>query len=89
MVLSSKLGSPNRAALMFVAYLALILGFVLSSAGNRAHADQSDVSSSTTETGHNKWSRLTLDTADRIDRFFSNQNIDDEDQETRDRKSVV
>ena len=26
---------------------------------------------------------MTLDAADRIDRFFSNQNIDDEDQETR------
>ena len=83
MVLSFVLSCPNRAAPMFAACLVLIMGIVLSSTGNRAHADQSSVSSSITETGHNKWSRLTLDTADRIDRFFSNQNIDDEDQETR------
>ena len=83
MVLSFVLNCPNRAAPMFAACLALIMGIVLSSTGNRAHADQSGVSSSTTETGHNKWSRLTLDTADRIDRFFSNQNVDDENQETR------
>ena len=68
---------------MFAACLALVMGIVLSSTGNRAHADQSNTSSSTTETGHKKWSRMTLDTADRIDRFFSNQNIVDEGQETR------
>ena len=83
MVLSFVLSCPNQAAPMFAACLALIMGIVLSSTGNRAHADQSGVSSSTTETGHNKWSRLTLDTADRIDRFFSNQNYDEEGQETR------
>ena len=68
---------------MFAACLALVMGIVLSSTGNRAHADQSNTSSSTTETGHKKWSRMTLDTADRIDRFFSNQSIVDEGQETR------
>ena len=83
MVLSFVLNCPNRAAPMFAACLALIMGIVLSSTGNRAHADQSDASSGTTETGHKKWSRLTLDTADRIDRFFSNENIVDEGQETR------
>jgi hypothetical protein len=83
MVLSFVLNCPNRAAPMFAACLALIMGIVLSSTGNRAHADQSDTSSGTTETGHKKWSRLTLDTADRIDRFFSNENIVDEGQETR------
>ena len=83
MVLSFVLSCPNRAAPMFAACLALIMGIVLSSTGNRAHADQSDASSGTTETGHKKWSRLTLDTADRIDRFFSNENIVDEGQETR------
>jgi len=83
MVLSFVLSCPNQAAPMFAACFALIMGIVLSSTGNRAHADQSGVSSSTTDTGHNKWSRLTLDTADRIDRFFSNQNVADENQETR------
>jgi hypothetical protein len=83
MVLSFVLNCPNRAAPMFAACLALIMGIVLSSTGNHAHADQSGASSGTTETGHKKWSRMTLDTADRIDRFFSNQNIVDEGQETR------
>ena len=83
MVLSFVLNCPNRAAPMFVACLALIMGIALSSTGNHAHADQSGASSGTTETGHKKWSRMTLDTADRIDRFFSNQNIVDEGQETR------
>jgi len=83
MVLSFVLSCPNRAAPMFAACLALVMGIVLSSTGNRAHADQSNTSSSTTETGHKKWSRMTLDTADRIDRFFSNQSIVDEGQETR------
>ena len=83
MVLSFVLNCPNRAAPMFAACLALIMGIALSSTGNHAHADQSGASSGTTETGHKKWSRMTLDTADRIDRFFSNQNIVDEGQETR------
>ena len=68
---------------MFNTYLALIIALILLSTGNRAYAEQIGASSSTTETGHTKWSRITLDTADRIDRFFSNQNYDEEGQETR------
>ena len=83
MVLNSVLNCPNRMAPTFTTNLVLIIGLVLFSTGNRAHAEQSHTSSSTTETGHNKWSRMTLDTADRIDRFFSNQNYDEESQETR------
>ena len=80
MVLSFVLNYPNRAAPMFAACLALIIGLFLLSTGNHAHAEQIGISSSTTESGHTKWSRITLDTADRIDRFFSNQNYDEESQ---------
>ena len=83
MVFSFVLSRPNRASPMFATCLTLVIGLILLSTGNPTHADQIDASSSTTETGHNKWSRLTLDTADRIDRFFSNQNYDEEGQETR------
>jgi hypothetical protein len=82
-VLSLVLNCTNRAVPIFAACLTLIMGIVLSSTGNRAHADQSDVSFNTIAAGHDKWSRITLDTADRIDRFFSNEIIDDEGQETR------
>ena len=68
---------------MFAACKASVIGLVLLSTGNSAHSDQINISSSTTGTGHNKWSRITLDTADRIDRFFSNRNYVEEDQETR------
>ena len=68
---------------MLATCLTLIIGLILLSSGNPVHAEQIDVSSSTTETGHTKWSKITLDTADRIDRFFSNQNYDEEGQETR------
>ena len=83
MVFSFVLNGSDRDAPMFVACLALVIGLILLSTGNRAYAEQIGASSSTTETGHTKWSRITLDTADRIDRFFSNQNYDEEGQETR------
>ena len=83
MLFNFVLSCRNRAAPMFTARLALIIGLILLSTGNRTYAEQIGATSSTTETGHTKWSRITLDTADRIDRFFSNQNYDEEGQETR------